>query len=311
MTGGKDVQKSTARKRSLGRGLEALLGPRAADVQPLQALPGDQLRTLPIDAMVPGKFQPRRSMDETKLEELAASIRSQGVIQPIVVREHTGADGRGGRTFEIIAGERRWRASQRAGLKVIPAVVRVVDDRTVVAMALIENIQREDLNPLEEAQALQRLIDEFELTHAAAAEAVGRSRAAVSNLLRLLELPADIRVLVQTGALEMGHARALLRLAAPMAISLAKQAAEQGWSVREVEHRVQQLASGKTPTARVTGKSKPKPQADIVALERELSETLGSRVDVVHGRGHKGRLVIHYANLETLDGVLERLRNKS
>jgi ParB family chromosome partitioning protein len=310
MTGAKTAPKSAAKKRGLGRGLEALLGPKAADVQPLQALPGDQLRTLPVDAMVPGKFQPRRSMDEAKLEELAASIRAQGVIQPIVVREHTGADGRGGRTFEIIAGERRWRASQRAGLKEIPAVVRVVDDRTVVAMALIENIQREDLNPLEEAQALQRLIDEFDLTHAAAAEAVGRSRAAVSNLLRLLELPADIRVMVQTGALEMGHARALLPLAAPMAISLAKQAAEQGWSVREVEHRVQQLASGKAPTPRVTGKTKAKPQADIVALERELSETLGSRVDVVNGRGNKGRLVIHYANLETLDGVLERLRNK-
>ena len=311
MTGGKDVPKSTARKRGLGRGLEALLGPRAADVQPLLALPGDQLLTLPVDAMVPGKFQPRRSMDEAKLEELAASIRAQGVIQPIVVREHTGADGRGGRTYEIIAGERRWRASQRAGLSEVPAVVRVVDDRTVVAMALIENIQREDLNPLEEAQALQRLIDEFDLTHAAAAEAVGRSRAAVSNLLRLLELPADIRVLMQAGALEMGHARALLPLAAPMAISLARQAAEQGWSVREVEHRVQQLASGKAPTPRVSGKPKAKPQADIVALERELSEALGSRVDVMHGRGNKGRLVIHYANLETLDGVLDRLRSKS
>ena len=315
MTGGKDAPqsatKNAAKKRGLGRGLEALLGPRAADVQPLQALPGDQLRTLPIDALVPGKFQPRRSMDEAKLDELAASIRSQGVIQPIVVREQTGADGRGGRTFEIIAGERRWRASQRAGLSEIPAVVRDVDDRTVVAMALIENIQREDLNPLEEAQALQRLIDEFDLTHAAAAAAVGRSRAAVSNLLRLLELPADIRVLVQTGALEMGHARALLPLAAPMAISLAKQAAEHGWSVREVEHRVQQLASGKAPTPRTSSKPKPKPQADIVALERELSEILGSRVDVVNGRGNKGRLVIHYTNLETLDGVLERLRDKS
>ena len=312
MTGAKDAPKSApksaAKKRGLGRGLEALLGPRAADVQPLQALPGDQLRTLPIDAMVPGKFQPRRSMDDAKLDELAASIRAQGVIQPIVVREHTGADGRGGRTFEIIAGERRWRASQRAGLKEIPAVVRVVDDRTVVAMALIENIQREDLNPLEEAQALQRLIDEFDLTHAAAAEAVGRSRASVSNLLRLLELPDDIRVLVQAGALEMGHARALLPLAAPMAISLAKQAAEQGWSVREVEHRVQQIASGKAPSPRVSSKPKSKPQADIVALERELSDSLGSRVDVLHGRGSKGRLVIHYSDLETLEGVLERLR---
>ncbi len=312
MTAGKDAAKSAAKKRGLGRGLEALLGPKAAaEAPPLQAMPGDQLRTLPVDAMVPGKFQPRRSMDDARLEELASSIKAQGVIQPIVVREHIGAGGKGGRTYEIIAGERRWRASQRAGLTEVPAVIRVVDDRTVVAMALIENIQREDHNPLEEAQALQRLIDEFDLTHAAAAEAVGRSRAAVSNLLRLLELPAEIRVLVQTGALEMGHARALLSLAVPMAISLAKQAAEHGWSVREVEHRVQQLASGKVPAAKKPAAAKPKPQADILALERELSETLGSRVDVQHGRGNKGKLVIHYGNLEALDGVLERLRNKS
>ena len=312
MTAGKEVAKSAAKKRGLGRGLEALLGPKAAaEALPLQAMPGDQLRSLPVDAMVPGKYQPRRSMDDAKLEELASSIRAQGVIQPIVVREQLGADGKGGRTYEIIAGERRWRASQRAGLAEIPVVVRVVDDRTVVAMALIENIQREDLNPLEEAQALQRLIDEFDLTHAAAAEAVGRSRAAVSNLLRLLELPAEIRTLVQSGALEMGHARALLPLAVPMAISLARQAAEHGWSVREVEHRVQQLSSGKAASTPRKTAAKAKPQADIVALERELSESLGSRVDVLHGRGGKGRLVIHYSDLESLDGVLERLRNKA
>ena len=311
MTAGKEAAKGGAKKRGLGRGLEALLGPKAAAEAPaLQAMPGDVLRTLPVDAMVSGKYQPRRTMDDAKLEELAASIRAQGVIQPIVVRERLGADGKGGRTYEIIAGERRWRASQRAGLAEVPVVVREVDDRTVVAMALIENIQREDLNPLEEAQALQRLIDEFDLTHAAAAEAVGRSRAAVSNLLRLLELPAEIRVLVQTGALEMGHARALLPLAVPMAIALAKQAAEHGWSVREVEHRVQQLSAGKTPTSKKPTAAKPKPQADIVALERELSETLGTRIDVLHGRAGKGRLVIHYSDLESLDGVLERLRNR-
>jgi len=312
MSVGKDGAKGAAKKRGLGRGLEALLGPKAAaEALPLQAMPGDQLRNLPVDAMVPGKYQPRRSMDDAKLDELAASIRAQGVIQPIVVREQVGADGKGGRTYEIIAGERRWRASQRAGLAEIPVVVRVVDDRTVVAMALIENIQREDLNPLEEAQALQRLIDEFDLTHAAAAEAVGRSRAAVSNLLRLLELPPEIRAMVQAGALEMGHARALLPLAVPMAISLAKQAVDQGWSVREVEHRVQQLSSGKAPGAPKKAAVRAKPLADIVTLERELSETLGSRVDVLHGRGGKGRLVIHYSDLDSLDGVLERLRNKS
>ena len=302
----------TKKPKGLGLGLEALLGPKAAaEALPLQALPGDQLRSLPVDAMVPGKYQPRRSMDDAKLEELASSIRAQGVIQPIVVREHVGADGKGGRTYEIIAGERRWRASQRAGLSEIPVVVRVVDDRTVVAMALIENIQREDLNPLEEAQALQRLIDEFDLTHAAAAEAVGRSRAAVSNLLRLLELPAEIRALVQAGQLEMGAARALLPLAVPMAISLARQAAEHGWSVREVEHRVQQLSTGKAASTPRKPAAKAKPQADIVALERELSEALGTRIDVLHGRGGKGRLVIHYSDLESLDGVLERLRTRA
>ena len=313
MTAGTPASKGAAKKRGLGRGLEALLGPKAAAEAPAlqQAMPGDQLRTLPVDAMVPGKFQPRRTMDDAKLEELSASIRAQGVIQPIVVREHVGADGKGGRTYEIIAGERRWRASQRAGLAEVPVVVRVVDDRTVVAMALIENIQREDLNPLEEAQALQRLIDEFDLTHAAAAEAVGRSRAAVSNLLRLLELPAEIRALVQSGALEMGHARALLPLAMPMAVSLAKQAAEEGWSVRQVEHRVQQLASGKLPAEpRKQAAKAPPRQADIAALERELTEHLGSRVDVVQGRGKKGKLVIHYADFDVLDGVLERLRNR-
>ncbi|WP_449447089.1 ParB/RepB/Spo0J family partition protein [Thermomonas brevis] len=306
-----EAVKGSAKKRGLGRGLEALLGPKAAAEAPsLQAaMPGDQLRTLPVDAMVPGKYQPRRTMDDAKLEELASSIRAQGVIQPIVVRER---GGKGGRTYEIIAGERRWRASQRAGLAEVPVVVREVDDRTVVAMALIENIQREDLNPLEEAQALQRLIDEFDLTHAAAAEAVGRSRAAVSNLLRLLELPEPIRVLVQTGGIEMGHARALLPLAEPMAVALAKQAAEEGWSVRQVEHRVQQLAAGKVPTdPKKTAPKAKAPQADIAALERELSETLGSKVAVLNGRGNKGKLVIHYANLDALDGVLERLRTKA
>ena len=301
------------KKRGLGRGLEALLGPKAAASAPvLEAQPGEALRNLPVDAMVPGKYQPRRTMDEAKLDDLAASIKVQGVIQPIVVRERKGADGKGGRTYEIIAGERRWRASQRAGLSEVPVVIREVDDRTVVAMALIENIQREDLNPLEEAQALQRLIDEFDLTHAAAAEAVGRSRAAVSNLLRLLELPEAIRVLVQTGAIEMGHARALLPLAEPMAIALAKQAADEGWSVREVERRVQLIAAGKvaSETRKPAPKAKPK-QADIASLERELSETLGSKVSVQNGRGNKGKLIIHYANLDALDGVLERLRNRS
>ena len=298
----------TKKRGGLGRGLEALLGPKAAaDASVLQATATDPPRSLSLDALAPGKYQPRKRMDEGKLAELAESIKAQGVIQPIVVRRI--ARERGGKTYEIIAGERRWRASQLAGLTEIPVVIREVDDRTVVAMALIENIQREDLNPLEEAQALQRLIDEFDLTHAQAADAVGRSRAAVSNLLRLLELPADIRVLVETGALEMGHARALLTLAPAAAIALARQAAQNGWSVREVEHRVQLLSSGKLPaTSKKSNGGKAKPQADIAALERELSESLGTRVGVLHGRGGKGRLVIHYSDLDTLEGVLEKLR---
>ncbi|MFL6591932.1 MAG: ParB/RepB/Spo0J family partition protein [Luteimonas sp.] len=294
------------KKRGLGRGLEALLGPKGAAQAPvLEATPADTLRHLPVAALSPGKYQPRKTMDEAKLAELAESIKVQGVIQPIVVRDL------GGQRFEIIAGERRWRASQLAGLTEMPAVIREVDDRTVVAMALIENIQREDLNPLEEAQALQRLIDEFDLTHAQAADAVGRSRAAVSNLLRLLEMPKDVRTLVETRALEMGHARALLTLPPQAAIALARQAADNGWSVREVEHRVQQLASGKLPTAKRAKAAPPKPQADIATLERELSEALGTTVNVLHGRGGRGRLVIHYSDLESLDGVLDRLRDKT
>ncbi len=301
---------SVAKKRGLGRGLEALLGPKAASEAPvLEAVEGDVLRTLPVDSLTAGKYQPRKHWDQDKLAELAESIKAQGVIQPIVVREI--ARERGGKTYEIIAGERRWRASQLAGLSEIPVVIREVDDRTVVAMALIENIQREDLNPLEEANALQRLIDEFDLTHAQAAEAVGRSRAAVSNLLRLLELPSEIRILLETHALEMGHARALLALTPQAAIALARQAAEHGWSVREVEHRVQQLSAGVIPSGNRPKPAKAKPAADIVSLERELSESLNTKVNVLHGRGGKGRLVIHYSDLDSLEGVLEKLRGKA
>ena len=296
---------SAPKKRGLGRGLEALLGPKAAETPPPEAQPGEALRTLPVQQLQPGKYQPRMQMDAAKLTELAESIKAQGVIQPIVVRELS--PGR----FEIVAGERRWRASQEAGLAEVPVVVRELDDRTVIAMALIENIQREDLNPLEEAQSLQRLINEFSLTHAEAAEAVGRSRAAVSNLLRLLELPPAIRALLEARRLEMGHARALLTLSPDLASKLASDAAEQGWSVREVEHRAQQFAAGKVP---VNGKkakpAKAAPQPDIASLETELSESLGTRVTIAHGRGGKGKLIIQYTDLDTLDGVLERLRPK-
>ena len=294
---------SAPKKRGLGRGLEALLGPKAAATAPPEAQPGEHLRQIPVKQLQPGKYQPRMAMDPAKLSELAESIKAQGVIQPIVVRELSPGK------FEIVAGERRWRASQEAGLAAVPVVVRDLDDRTVIAMALIENIQREDLNPLEEAQSLQRLIGEFSLTHAEAAEAVGRSRAAVSNLLRLLELPPAIRALLEARRLEMGHARALLTLSPDLASKLASEAAEQGWSVREVEHRAQQFAAGKVPVSNKKAKpGKATPQADIASLETELSESLGTKVSIAHGRGGKGKLVIHYTDLDTLDGVLERLR---
>ena len=294
------------RKTGLGRGLDALLGNANRGPSPTQATPaelaGDGLRKIKLDHLQPGKYQPRSAIEPGALSELADSIRAQGVIQPIVAREIS--SGR----YEIIAGERRWRAAREAGLDTVPVVLREVDDRAVIAMALIENIQREDLNPLEEAVALSRLIDEFSLTHQQAAEAVGRSRAAVSNLLRLLELPEPIRQLRETRRLEMGHARALLTLAPQAANSLAKEAAEQGLSVREVERRAQQLAQGKIP-ARKPAKAKGKGgDADILALERELSERLGAKVAVQHGRGGRGKLVVEYHGLDALEGILEKLR---
>ena len=295
------------KKTGLGRGLEALLGAGSKSAaQAAKAVdPGtDGLRQLAIGLLQPGKYQPRTGMDAARLTELAESIKAQGVIQPIVARE-IGRD-----KYEIIAGERRWRAAQQAGLTEIPVVLREVDDRAVIAMALIENIQREDLNPLEEALALSRLIDEFSLTHQQAAEAVGRSRAAVSNLLRLLELPEDIRKLLENKQLEMGHARALLTLAPQAAIALAREAAEQGLSVREVERRAQQLAQGKLPSKKTAAPVK-KTDADIAALERELAERLNAKVQVQHGRGGRGKLVIQYHGLEVLDGILEKIRGNA
>jgi ParB family transcriptional regulator, chromosome partitioning protein len=298
----------STKKRGLGRGLEALLGTgnkgAAPDAEPASS--GDGLRTLPIGDLQPGKYQPRTGMDADKLTELAESIKAQGLIQPIVVRQIGHRDGRP--RYEIIAGERRWRAATQAGLDDVPVVLREVDDRAVIAMALIENIQREDLNPLEEAQALSRLIDEFSLTHQQAAEAVGRSRAAVSNLLRLLELPDGIRRLLEDKSLEMGHARALLTLAPAAALQLAKEAVAEGWSVREVERRAQLLSRGQLPAKKAAKPGAKRVDADIAALERELSEKLGARVAVQHGRGGRGKLVIAYHGLESQEGLLERLR---
>lgn len=295
------------KKTGLGRGLEALLGSGSKSVRAVATeaeLAGKGLHHIAVGLLQPGKYQPRTGMDAARLTELAESIKAQGVIQPIVAREI------GKNKFEIIAGERRWRAATQAGLKEVPVVLREVDDRAVIAMALIENIQREDLNPLEEAVALSRLIDEFSLTHQQAAEAVGRSRAAVSNLLRLLELPQAIRKLLEARQLEMGHARALLTLAPQAAAALAQEAAEQGLSVREVERRAQQLAQGKIPGKKIANPVK-KADADIAVLERELSEHLNAKVAVQHGRAGRGKLVIQYHGLDALEGILEKIRGRA
>ena len=285
---------AAAKKRGLGRGLDALLG------QPEEPAAADgMLETLAVSAIQPGKYQPRRHFDDAALDELAASIKTQGLLQPLVVR----AVARG--RYELIAGERRWRAAQRAGLTELPALVREVPEQTVLALALIENIQREDLSPLEEAQALQRLIEEFGLTHQQTADAVGRSRAAVSNLLRLLELPAPVRALLDARKLEMGHARALATLPDKLAVRLAEQAAAEGWSVRDLEAAAR---AAQTPSAAPRPAVRKARDADLAALERELSERLATRVQLKTGRGGRGTLLLHYHSLDALDGLLARLR---
>jgi ParB family chromosome partitioning protein len=288
---------AAAKRRGLGsRDLDVLLG--GGDVAAETSMPGDELRTLPVDRLTPGKYQPRREFDEEKLAELAASIKAQGLIQPIIVRPI------GVNRYEIIAGERRWRASQLAGLAEIPAVVREIADPQVAAMTLIENIQREDLSALEEAQALRRLIDEFKHTHEQVADAIGRSRPAVSNLLRLLDLPDEIKRLLKEGRIETGHAKALLALDSALALGLARQTAAHGWSVRELEaaaRKAQTAPQGKAKKAATR-------DADIVTLERELSEKLAARVAIQHGSNGRGKLVIGYHSLDELEGILEKIR---
>jgi ParB family chromosome partitioning protein len=254
---------------------------------------------VPVEFLRPSPRNPRRTFGEDDLEDLTASVRERGVLQPIIVRAINGMID----AFEIIAGERRWRASQRAGLSEIPALVRAIDDRAAIAIALIENIQREDLSPLEEAQSLARLIEEFKLTHQQTADAIGRSRAAVSNLLRLLDLPADIRSLLDERKLDMGHARALLTLPAARATALAREAVAKGWSVRELEDAVR---GGESKKPVPTG-AKAKPDANIAALETSLAERLGARVALNHGRNGRGKVVIHYHSLDELDGILEKI----
>ena len=292
----------TKKKRSLGRGFESLLGNATiaalADDKFVEspALSGNPPHHMPIEDLQPGRYQPRRDMREEALQELAESIKAQGVIQPIVIRP---IDSGG---YEIIAGERRWRAAQLASLHEVPVVIRDVDDRSAIAMALIENIQREDLNPLEEAQSLQRLIDEFEFTHEQAASAVGRSRSAVSNLLRLLALSEEVKALVVAREIEMGHARSLLALPREQQYALALRIVKGGLSVRAAEKLVQQEAR---PARIGVVKSK---DPNISRLESELSESVGAAVNIKHSSKGKGSLSISYSSLDQLEGILERLR---
>jgi ParB family chromosome partitioning protein len=300
------------KKKRLGRGLDALLSQSSARAQEtgdeVPAGGSDALREIPVDLLQRGRYQPRTDMRQESLEDLADSIRAQGVVQPIVVRPVGSTAGSETESrYEIVAGERRWRAAQIAGLDTIPAVVRQIPDEAAVAMALIENIQREDLNPLEEAQALSRLVAEFDMTHQQAAGAVGRSRAAVSNLLRLLELGEEVKKLVEARKLEMGHARALLALTDPAAqLEAARRVAKGQLSVRATEQLVQKLAAPrKKPSA---GKRVKTVDPDVRRLESQVAERLGARVELEHGAGGKGRLVIRYNSLDELEGILEHIR---
>jgi ParB family chromosome partitioning protein len=285
---------SMAKLKGLGRGLDALL---TAGEEPVE----ERLQTLAVGAIRPGKYQPRSFMDETALHELADSIRAQGIIQPVVVREIDLGK------YELIAGERRWRAAQLAGLSEVPAVVRQVADEAALAMALIENIQRQELDPIEEAVGLKRLIDEFGLTHEATAQAVGRSRSAVTNLLRLLQLPQPIQEMLHQGVLEMGHARALLPLPVLDQVEIAQRIADKGWSVREVERMVQRAVNGEEPSARPARAQDP----DVTRLAESLSERIGAKVAIRHGSKGSGKLTIEYGSLDQLDDLLEKLQAKS
>jgi ParB family chromosome partitioning protein len=295
--------------RGLGRGLDALLGGNAAkagkeNAAGTTAAPVTQEapRTLPVKDLQPGKYQPRTRMDEASLNELAASIAAQGLVQPIIVRPL----GAGASTpYEIIAGERRWRASQIAGLKEVPVHVHHIADENALAMALIENIQREDLNPLEEAQGLRRLIDEFNLTHQQAAEAVGRSRSAATNLLRLLDLAQPVQDLLMHGRIDMGHARALLALAGSDQIAVAQQVVIKGLSVRETEELVRRRQQAK-PAPKAGAASAKVENADVTRLSERLADTLGAEVKIAANKRGAGKITISFQSLDQLDGLIER-----
>ena len=284
-----------SRKKVLGRGLDALLSDSA-----VAPAPGDEreLRELPVDLIQRSRFQPRRHLDPDALEELARSIRARGVVQPVVVRPSGD-----GRLYELVAGERRWRAAQMAELATVPALVRELPDDAALAVALIENIQREDLNAIEEALAVERLIGEFELTHQEAGDAIGRSRAAVSNLLRLLELREDVRKRLEDGDLEMGHARALLSLEGEAQSRAAEEVVARALNVRQTEALVRRLSAAAPEAA-----PPPRGDPDLHRLENELMERLGAPVAIRHGQRGKGQVVIRYASLDELDGILARIR---
>jgi ParB family transcriptional regulator, chromosome partitioning protein len=303
-----DTSKLPSKKRGLGRGLDALLGATRppADADPATAVESigeartEPITRLPVDQIQRGRYQPRRDFDPDALRELADSIAVQGVIQPIVVRPVEGE------RYEIIAGERRWRATQQAGLADIPVVIRDVDEPTAVAIGLIENIQRADLNPLEEAGALERLLSEFHLTHQQIAEAVGKSRTTVTNLLRLLELNPDVKTYVEHSQLEMGHARALLGLKGTQQSAAARQVVSNGLSVRETERLVRRhQQAGESPAP-----IQPKPTADpdVRRLQDDLTDRLGARVQIQQGNRGSGKLVIAYNSLDELDGILAHIK---
>ena len=294
------------KKRGLGRGLDALLGatqpaveqttepPAAAEI----AVAPGPITSLAVDVIKRGRYQPRRNFDEDRLRELADSIAAQGMVQPIVVRPV------GKKKYEIVAGERRWRAAQLAGLDEVPVVVKEVDDQSAMAMALIENIQRDDLNPLEEATALHRLLNEFELTHQQVAQAVGKSRTTVTNLIRLLDLNAEVKQLVEDGDLEMGHARALLALEGALQTDAAREVANKGLSVRETEALVRRFGQPKVQEPRRTEEQDP----NVRRLVSDLTERLGAKVALQQAAGGKGRLVISYNSLDELEGILDHIR---
>lgn len=278
------------KKRGLGRGLDALLG----DVTPTKEEKAQSQQTLPIEFLQRGKYQPRKDIDPETLRELADSIKAQGIIQPILVR--TIAEDR----YEIIAGERRWRAAQLVPLQQVPVVIKEIDDRATMAVALIENIQREDLNALEESEALKRLLDEFEMTHQQIADAVGKSRATVSNLLRLIDLQNDVKTLLAKGLLEMGHARALLALDGDKQIEIANKAVKQNLTVRAIEKLIKELGNEKTTLQKTQ-------DTDTLRLQDQLTERTGARVVINHQQNGKGKLIFNYTSLEELEGIINRI----